>query len=125
MDVYDPLVPPDTAKWIELDESEQIHLVEAFHRRARIALPNERIHAVAHVIVENQLASGDALPVAPTLDRLLREGLDRHDAVHAIGQVLMEIMHSVQTGELRGDPSDRYFQRLGLLTAESWLSQSD
>jgi len=37
--------------------------IEAYHRRARIRLPNEKVHAVIHAIVENQIALGDELPV--------------------------------------------------------------
>ena len=35
---------------------------------------------MAHVVVENQVALGEATPVPATLDRLMDEGLDRHDA---------------------------------------------
>jgi len=47
------------------------------------------MHGVAHVIVENQIAAGDSTVEPVTLARLMREGLDRHDAIHAIGSVLM------------------------------------
>jgi hypothetical protein len=50
-----------------------------------------RAHAANHVIVENQLAMGDATVVPATLARLMQEGLDRHDAIHAIGSVLVGI----------------------------------
>jgi hypothetical protein len=41
------------------------------------------------VAVETQLAEGHAEATA-ALDRLLQEGLDRHEALHAIGSVLAE-----------------------------------
>ena len=59
---YDPHehIVPDA--WLELDESERMHPVARYHRRQRIRLPNETIHAVMHVIVENQVALGDSFP---------------------------------------------------------------
>ena len=56
---YDPLKPPDPERWRSLDEQEQIDLVHDYHRRARIRLPNATVHAVIHVVVENQIALGD------------------------------------------------------------------
>jgi len=39
-------------------------------------------------MVENQVALGDQYPVESVLSRLMAEGLDRHEAVHAIGSAL-------------------------------------
>jgi hypothetical protein len=46
-------------------------------------LPNERLHAATQLIVENRVALGKAYPVRSVLFRLMEEGLDRHDAIHA------------------------------------------
>ena len=89
MERYDPLKAPDPKEWLSLDEQERIDLVQDYHRRARVELPNATGHAIAHVIVENQIALGDELAVERTLNRLVAEGLDRHDAIHAIGSVLV------------------------------------
>ena len=89
---YDPLRPPDAEQWLDLDEMERMDLVADYHRCARIKLPNPRLHATLHVIVENQILLADETPVAATLDRLLAEGLDRHDAIHAIASVLSGAM---------------------------------
>jgi hypothetical protein len=92
-----------------------------FHQRARVRLPNAKVHAVAHVIVENQIAEGNALPVARTLQRLMAEGLDRHDAIHAIGMVLIGHMNDLmKAGSVEGDPNAPYFAELERLTAEQW-----
>jgi hypothetical protein len=88
MDRYDPNQAPDPTEWNALDESEQILLVKQYHKRKRVKLPNAKVHAVFHVIVENQITMGEELRVSKTLDRLLADGLNRHDAVHAIGAVL-------------------------------------
>jgi len=63
-----------------------------------------RAHAATHGIVENQAAMGHATVVPTTLDRLMRDGLDRHDAVHAIGSVLLQI---VRCGHRKGSSRGR------------------
>lgn len=125
MEKYDPLDAPEPSAWLELEESESIDLVLAYHRTAGVAPPNERIHAVAHVIVENQIALGDETPVAGTLERLTSEGLDRHDAVHAIGTVLMDLMWKIQKGDISSKPDATYYAGLEKLTAESWRRECE
>jgi hypothetical protein len=61
---YDPLKPPDPEEWLVLDETERINLVREHHRRARVRLPNAQIHALIHVIVENQSAWATRSPPA-------------------------------------------------------------
>ena len=80
MERYDPLVAPDAQEWLALDEQDRVHLAQDYHERAGIIVPNAKLHAVAHVIVENQVALADALPVERTLRRLMAEGLNRHEA---------------------------------------------
>ena len=62
----------------DLPVDERIRLVEQYHRRAGIRLPNVTVHAIIHAVIENQIALGDEVPVRRTLQRLLSEGLDRH-----------------------------------------------
>lgn len=87
---YDPDRKPDAQAWSALDVSERLELVLDYHRCA--GLQNAKVHAVAHVVVENQVLLGDETPVAATLDRLMQEGLGRHDAIHAIGGAFIEIV---------------------------------
>src|SRR5213593_1558966 len=121
MDSYDPNRSRAAADWLELDEGERIELVSSYHRRKKIHLPNAQLHAVIHVVVENQLALGEQV-VLETLARLQREGLSRHDALHAIGSVLAadsyELMQesSVPTGDIYR----QYLERLQKLTAKNW-----
>src|SRR5438552_8802003 len=89
MDSYDPDTPRPSGEWLHTDEGERIELVSSYHRRKKIRLPNAQLHAVIHVIVENQLGMGETV-VGDTLVRLQSEGLSRHDALHAIGSVLPE-----------------------------------
>jgi hypothetical protein len=125
MKQYNPLRAPDPAEWLAIDEGERILLAEEYHRRARIRLPRVKLHAVMHVAVENQVALGDEIPVRRTLQRLMAEGLDRHDAIHAIGLVLVEFMNDLvkqsHAGvERRPDSNQAYCIALEGLTAESW-----
>lgn len=121
MDSYDPDASRDAADWLQTDEGERIELVSSFHRGQKIHLPNAQLHAVIHVIVENQLALGEEV-VAETLARLQKEGLDRHDALHAIGSVLAEDLYELmQDGaEATTDAYRRYLERLKKLTAKNW-----
>jgi hypothetical protein len=122
---YDPLVPPNPEQWLALDEGQQISIVEQYHGSRRIKLPNPTLHAVIHTVVETQVAMGDALPVARTLQRLITEGLDRHEAVHAIGAMLASHMDALQAGDLPAgiDANEIYYDQLRSLTKESWLDQ--
>ena len=54
---------PDADTWLVLDEQERIILVELYHRKQRIHLPNGVHHATIHVIVENQLAMRETVVV--------------------------------------------------------------
>ena len=121
MDSYDPDRSRATADWLELDEGERIELMASYHRRKKIRLPNAQLHAVIHVIVENQLALGEQV-VVETLARLQREGLSRHDALHAIGSVLATDLYELmkESSEPSGDAYRRYLEQLQKLTAKSW-----
>ena len=118
---YDPHQTPDPEQWLELDESLRLDLVAAYHRSNEPDLPNVSLHASFHAIVENQLAAGLA-EVQNALDRLLSEGLDRHDAVHAIGSVLAEQMFGImKDSSPDGKPDLVYSKGLEKLTAKEWL----
>jgi len=118
---YDPLEHVNSDAWLALDESERTRLVVRYHRRQRIRLPNETVHALIHVIVENQVALGDAFPTKVVLFRLMSEGLDRHEAIHAIGSVLSETFFNAMSEQnADGDPNADYVEKLEILSAESW-----
>jgi hypothetical protein len=121
MDSYDPETSRPSADWLQTDEGERIELVSSYHRRKKIHLPNAQLHAVIHVVVENQLALGEAV-IIETLARLQREGLGRHDALHAIGSVLAVDVYELmqESAEATGDAYRRYLERLQKLTAKNW-----
>ena len=118
---YDAHKAPDPENWLLLDESDRIDLILQYHRRTGEKIPNARMHALIHQIVENQAAMGDETPVAKVLKRLQGEGLDRHDALHAIGYVLANHMLALmEKGAAVGDPNALYWQQLEDLHARDW-----
>jgi hypothetical protein len=121
METYDPLNAPDPDEWQSTDEQERIILVVDHHREAGVELPNEEAHATIHVIVENQIAAGDETPARETLGRMIREGLDRHDAIHAIGNVLVGYMQELAGGAAAAGANEKYNEELRKLTAAEWL----
>jgi hypothetical protein len=74
-----------------------------------------------HVVVEDQLAL-EGTVVVETLARLKSEGLNRHDALHAIGSLLaadlFELMQ--ENSETTGGAYLRYLERLRKLTVNNW-----
>ena len=123
MKTSDPDVSPPPADWLHTDEGERIALVDSYHRRRKIRLPNAQLHAVVHVIVENQIALGEDI-VARTLARLQAEGLSRHDALHAIGSVLASDLYELmrEGSDVTNDAYRRYLEGIQKLTASNWLN---
>lgn len=123
MDHYDPEVAPIPADWLASDEGERIHVVEQFHREAGVRVPDLLAHATFHVIVENQLALPDQVLVRDTLQRLIVEGLSRHDAVHAIASVLAtRVYELLQPAASATHAEAKYHARLQRLSARRWRS---
>jgi hypothetical protein len=57
------------------------------------------------------------------LDRLLQEGFDRHDAIHAIGSVVTAEIFEVVRSKRPHDP-EGYARKLDALTASKWRNGS-
>jgi hypothetical protein len=111
----------DPAAWLALDEDERISLVTEFHEAVDVDLPDVMMHAMFHVVIENQVALGDETPVANKLGQLRAEGLDRHDAIHALASVLVNHFFEGLYGADPARGNDDYYSDLEALTAESWL----
>ena len=123
---YEANEQPHSQVWLELDESERIDAVMDYHRRTRVKLENPELHAIAHVVVENQVVLGEATSVPATLDRLMDEGLDRHEAIHAIASILMSIVSDIaREADDGSDINAKYGRELGKLTAAGWRSQAE
>ena len=127
MHAYDPERSPDPDEWLALDEPIRIRLAEKFHRKARVQLPNVRVHATFHAIVENQIAMQHP-PVVRAMERLSKQGLSRHDCVHAIGSVLAAHFHELMSTDTSDSPAvvqARYDAAVERLTAASWRAQAE
>jgi hypothetical protein len=123
---YNPETVPTPTDWLALDEQERIDLIEDHHNAARIELPNAKVHAAFHAIVENQIAM-DLEPVVRAMARLQREGLSRHDALHAIGFVAAEHVFDAMKSKKPDDTHTaqaRYNAAVERLTAKSWRDQN-
>jgi hypothetical protein len=121
--LYDANNAPDPQEWLELDEQERIDVVIEYHRHYHLLMgESAELHGVAHVIIENQIALGDPAAVSATLARLMGDGLDRHDAVHAVGSVVMGIVFDMTRTKGKGasDANARYGRELAELTVASW-----
>ena len=118
MQNYNPAICPPADIWLEEDEDHRINMVVDFHSAQGIELPDEMLHALIHVIVENQIALGiNSVLEAET--RLQRQGLDRHETVHAIGAVLSGQLHGALTKSTEFNDA-KYKSRLNKLTAKRW-----
>lgn len=121
MQRYNPSQSPDPEEWLLLDELKRINLVEEFHKDSGEDFNEgaERIHAAIHVAVENQFIL-ETERVSAVIAKLIRQGLDRHEALHAVGAVLSEYLYNMQTG--KGEPWNQksYNRRLEKLSAKRW-----
>jgi hypothetical protein len=109
--------------WLDQDEIDRSDAITEYHKKLKIKLPSIRLHTLFHLIVENQLAEG-IKEVQNKLEELMVDGLNRHDAIHAIGSVLSEQMYIIMKEKPdKSDMNKEYFNKLSKLTAKSWLKQ--
>ena len=125
MKKYNPLKDPDPKTWLEMNEAERVVLIEEYHKRTKVNLPNHLLHASIHTVVENQIAMGDELPVEGALKRLMSEGLDRHEAIHAIGAVVSEQMFLLLKDKETAPSNEDLLNRIRNLTREEWEKMSE
>jgi hypothetical protein len=122
MNRYDPLFAPDPERWLSIDEQDRLLLIQEYHKRLHLRLPNLTLHAAIHTAVENQLALLEQ-EVADALTRLTDGGLDRHEAVHAIGSVLVgNLFDGLRGTAPLDDLPSAYRDQLRDLNAEAWLN---
>jgi hypothetical protein len=119
---YDPEATPDSAEWLALAESERMRLTRTYHRASGVKLPNAKVHAAVHVVVENQIAAGFA-PTCRAMERLQAQGLTRHEATHAIGSVIASFSYELTTAA-QPDFNKRMYAAIDALSAEQWNSMA-
>lgn len=122
---YNPLLAPGPEQWLALDESERLDIVYMYHfQNGMEGDESIQIHSSIHVAVETQIAMGDEYPVKATLNRLMNEGLDRHDAIHAIGSVLIKYLWDVGSGQNTSEDFTKdYFEEVKHFTYQKWLDE--
>jgi hypothetical protein len=123
MKFYDPDVSPNVEKWIEASEQERLDLIEKYHVQEKIKMPSVKGHAVVHAVVETQIATGFE-PSVRALLRLQTEGLDRHEAIHAIGSIVADFLFELTTSD-ESQNSEEINRRMSAaierLTAKQWF----
>ncbi|HEU4728536.1 MAG TPA: antitoxin Xre/MbcA/ParS toxin-binding domain-containing protein [Kofleriaceae bacterium] len=118
---YDAEHAPDPAAWLTLDDAAKARAIEHYHEAlgSHPEAANTHMHAVLHVIIENQLAGPELPEVRATLERLTQAGLRRHEAIHAIGSVMADAMHVVVDRRTAFDRAATA-RALGELQPEPW-----
>ncbi len=119
---YNPSESIAADEWLAIDELERSDLVREFHEGLdgppdEDSLPG---HVIIHVIVENQIAM-DVELVPETIAKLVRQGLDRHEAVHAVGALISVQMFNLSQGKIEKFCPRKYKRQLTKLTAKRWL----
>ncbi|MGC4000914.1 MAG: UTP--glucose-1-phosphate uridylyltransferase [Anaeromyxobacter sp.] len=121
--IYDADTAPDAQAWAAAGDTERLAAVEAHHRTLTSPHPKQprpRLHAAIHMVVETQAATGEPPQVARALERLVAGGLSRHEAVHAVGMLVANVMSASMEG--RAYEPAVYARELDELTAERWRS---
>lgn len=119
---YNPEKQPLSADWLAMPEGERIRIFSTHHMVNREKSGNAKAHAAIHVIVENQVATGFG-PTMRAFERLMKQGLSRHDSIHAVGSVLSEYMFSALREPATADSAALQSQinaAIERLDAESW-----
>ncbi len=125
MPAYDPEVAPDKLDWLATDEGEQMDRIMVFHESHGEFGDSLEAHVAMHMAVETQIVT-DTPEVETTLNRLMKQGLSRHDAIHAIGFVLAESVQEILTSDESAgeDANERYYVKLSRFNASDWLNQA-
>ena len=118
---YDPSKQLNSDEWLDLEESERISLVRIFHEALDDDLLEDAIemHTMFHVIVENQLAEKVEL-IPETIAKLTRQGLDRHEAIHAIAAIVSEDIFDLWKENKNEFSPKQYRRKLENITAKRW-----
>ena len=89
------------------------------HRDPHPPILHPRLHAAMHAVIETQVAMADPPAVVQTVARLVADGLDRHQAIHAMASVAGDsAMGAVDKG-WRFD-AEAYATALASLHADDW-----
>ncbi|MBN1656744.1 MAG: DUF1841 family protein [Deltaproteobacteria bacterium] len=122
---YDADRAPKKTKWRAVDELDKVLAVDIYHREARPhpAPQTPHHHSIIHVAVEEQILADEPPEVAKAMRRLMREGLSRHDTIHAIGSILYRMV--LREGKEVQEPDiEAYAREVASLSATDWLAEN-
>lgn len=119
---YDPNTAPDPDEWLAQDEAERVEAAAAYHRIHGLEAQNAAMHARIHAAVETQLAEGEAA-TWDALDRLMDGGLDRHEALHAIGYVYAQHLLGATKSGTPGRVGPGYARDLARIDPKRWKTR--
>ena len=121
MKQYNASKKPTPELWLSLDDDARLELVEQYVEKFERKIDDsaKSIHASIHMVVENQLALNEDVTIK-AYQRLMQQGLKRHETIHAIGAIILE---SIESGmkEKSDEPIVNYKNRLRKLTAKRWI----
>ena len=113
---YLPHVAQDPSMWNALDEDERVFLVSAWHKKhsdAHPAIVSLRGHALAHVVAENMLTSGEVQALS-AMRTMVDQGLTRHEAIHALSDAIVAcLLDLAAKGEVYSE--ERFAQEISRL----------
>lgn len=118
---YKPSKAPDPDLWLSLDADERINMVQAYHKDIGddVSEDQKAMHSLLHIVVENQIAEGE-VAVAETVNRLVRQGLSRHESIHAVAAIVCEDIYDIFQNEDTYFDIKKYRRKLQKLTAKRW-----
>ncbi|MGI2029721.1 hypothetical protein [Endozoicomonas acroporae] len=122
MKYYNPDKPLNISEWLVLDDAQRKILVYNFHESIGAEFQDDgalTMHSYMHVVVENQIAANVDL-VSETVTKLVRQGLSRHEALHAISAIIVEDIFDMLKGSKSEFCLKKYRRKLEKITAKRW-----
>ncbi|MBO9494277.1 hypothetical protein J7438_09290 [Thalassotalea sp. G20_0] len=121
MKYYNPDKPLNVSEWLVLDDEQRKILVSNFHESIEEFQDDGALtmHSYMHVVVENQIAKNVDL-VSETVTKLVRQGLSRHEALHAISAIIVEDIFDMLKDTKSEFCLKKYRRKLEKITAKRW-----
>ncbi|WP_257263827.1 hypothetical protein [Endozoicomonas sp. ONNA2] len=122
MKYYNPDKPLNVREWLVLDDEQRKILVSDFHESTEEEFQDAgalTMHSFMHVVVENQIATNVDL-VSETVTKLVRQGLSRHEALHAISAIIVEDIFDMLKGTKSEFSPKKYRRKFEKITAKRW-----
>jgi hypothetical protein len=102
---YDPGSSPEADEWTRTDLFDRLDAIVRFHGGPGDDPGRATMHGWLHLVAENQLADGH-LVATTKLRALVRAGVSRHEAIHAIGHAIMSAAEPPEESDAPDDLPD-------------------